>query len=168
MAPLVRYPSLRNRGGTPLGRIFFPPPLEKEQSLSTRVVVLLVAAAVAVAMLPMAGLAWAQEQTSTIAPTDRDDPRIKPISPNPGSHTRDRTPTIKAKVTDNDHDLDKRDIKLYLDRDRIRNFDYSRRRNVLEYTPNKRLSLGKHTVKVVAEAARGEKATEKWSFRVVR
>jgi cytochrome c len=135
--------------------------------LSTRVVVV-VAAAVAVAMLPMAGLAWAQEQTSTIAPTDRDDPRIKPISPNPGSHTRDRTPTIKAKVTDNDHDLDKRDIKLYLDRDRIRNFDYSRRRNVLEYTPNKRLSFGKHTVKVVAEAARGEKATEKWSFRVVR
>jgi hypothetical protein len=178
MAPLVRYPSLRNRGGTPLWRIFFPPPLEKEQSLSTRVVVV-VAAAVAVAMLPMAGLAWAQEQTSTIAPTDRDDtstiaptdrddPRIKPISPNPGSHTRDRTPTIKAKVTDNDHDLDKRDIKLNLDRDRIRNFDYSRRRNVLEYTPNKRLSLGKHTVKVVAEAARGEKATEKWSFRVVR
>ncbi len=93
--------------------------------------------------------------------------RLRVISPNPGSQTRDRTPTIEAKVTDNDNDLEKRDIKLYLDGDRIRNFDYSRRRERLEYTPDNNLSFGKHTVKVVAEAARDEKATERWSFRIV-
>jgi len=137
--------------------------------------VLLAATAMAVAMLAVAGLAWAQTAQPTdsdddgnVVPAAPDDPRIRPISPNPGSQTRDRTPTIEAKVTDNDQNLSKQDIKLYLDGDRIRNFDYSRRREQLEYTPDNNLSFGKHTVKVVAEAARDEKATERWSFRVVR
>jgi hypothetical protein len=146
--------------------------------MSRRVMVLLTATATAVAMLAVAGIGWAQEEETTapqegsdagstaVAPADRDDPKIRPLRPNPGSKTTDRTPTIEAKVTDNDHDLEKGDIKLYLDRDRVRNFDYSRRREELEFTPNNRLSFGKHTVKVVAEAAQGEKATESWSFRV--
>jgi hypothetical protein len=90
------------------------------------------------------------------------------LAPTPSSETTDRTPEIKAKVTDNNHDLEKRDIKLYLDGDRKRDFDYSRRREVLEFAPDDPLSFGKHTVKVVAEAAQGEKATESWSFRVER
>ena len=128
--------------------------------------------ATAVVVLAVAGMAWAQTAQPTasddgVVVAAADDPRIRPISPNPGSETKDRTPTIKAKVTYNDHDLEKRDIKLFLDGDRVRNFDYSRSRNVLDYTPNNNLSFGKHTVKVVAVAAQGEKATERWSFRVV-
>ena len=134
--------------------------------MSTRLTVLLAATAMAVAMLAVAGMAWAQQDS--VEPVAADDPKISPISPNPGSETGDRTPTIKAKVTDNDHDLEKRDIKLYLDGDRVRNFDYSRGRNVLDYTPKNNLSFGKHTVKVVAVAAQGEKATERWSFKVER
>ena len=140
--------------------------------MSRRLKVLLAGAAMAVATLAAVGMAWAQ--TAQPAASDdevvtaaADDPRIRPISPNPGSETRDRTPTIKAKVTDNDHDLEKRDIRLFVDGDRVRNFDYSRSRNVLDYTPNNNLSLGRHTVKVVAVAAQGEKATERWSFRIV-
>jgi hypothetical protein len=88
------------------------------------------------------------------------------LSPNPGSETGDRPPTIEAKVTDNDHNRSERDIKLFLDGDRIRNFAYRSGREWLKYTPN-RLSFGKHTVKVVAVAARGEKATKGSSFRVL-
>ena len=140
--------------------------------MSRRAMALSATAAMAVVMLAVAGMAWAQTaqpagEDGEVGVAAADDPRIRPLSPNPGSETRDRTPTIKAKVTDNDHDLEKRDIKLFLDGDRVRNFDYSRGRNVLDYTPNNNLSFGKHTVKVVALAARGEKATERWSFRVV-
>jgi hypothetical protein len=164
---------------------------------SRRVLVLLAATAMAAAMLAMAGMAWAQEeqtaQTSQEEQTaqttqeevevpdgdlgttaNRDDPKIKPISPNPGSETFDRTPTIKAKVTDkdnndddnNDNKLTKRDIKLYLDGDQERDFSYRRSRGLLEFTPENNLSFGKHTVKVVVKAGQGEKAKEKWSFRV--
>jgi cytochrome c len=140
--------------------------------MSRRLTVLLAATAMVVAMLAVAGMAWAQTTQPTasgdeIVTAAADDPRIRPMSPNPGSETRDRTPTIKAKVTDNDHDLEKRDIRLFVDGDRVRNFDYSRSRDVLDYTPNNNLSLGRHTVKVVAVAAQGEKATERWSFRIV-
>jgi hypothetical protein len=153
---------------------------------SRRVLVLLAATAMAAAMLAMAGMAWAQEEQT--APTtqeeesdgdlgttaNRNDPKIKPISPNPGSETFDRTPTIKAKVTDkdnndndnNDNKLSKRDIKLYLDGDQERDFNYRRSRGLLEFTPENNLSFGKHTVKVVVKAGQGEKAQEKWSFRV--
>jgi hypothetical protein len=148
--------------------------------MSRRLMVLLTATAAAVAMLAVAGIGWAQEEETTapqegsdagssaVAPADRDDPKIRPLRPNPGSKTTDRTPTIEAKVTDNDHDLEKRDIKLYLDGDRISNFDYSRNREVLEFTPRNQLSFEKYTVRVVAEAAQREKATESWSFTVVR
>jgi hypothetical protein len=171
--------------------------LRKEKGMSRRLTVLLAAAAMSVAMLAMAGLAWAQqqeqpgedtttatedtttaEQAATSDPVvpsaNRNDPKIKPISPNPGSETFDRTPTIKAKVTDkdnndndnNDNKLSKRDIKLYLDGDQERDFSYRRSRGLLEFTPENNLSFGKHTVKVVVKAGQGEKAQEKWSFRV--
>ncbi len=141
-------------------------------AMSRKAMALLTVTATSVVMLAVEGMGWAQTsqpvgEDSDIGVAAADDPRIRPISPNPGSETRDRTPTIKAKVSDNDHDLEKRDIKLFLDGDRIRNFDYSRSRNVLEHTPNNNLSFGRHTVKVVAVAAQGEKATERWSFRIV-
>ncbi len=128
-------------------------------------------AAMAVVMLAVAGMAWAQTaqpagEDGEVGVAAADDPRIRPLSPNPGSETRDRTPTIKAKVTDDDHDLEKRDIKLFLDGDRVRNFDYSRGRNVLDYTPNNNLSFGKHTVKVVARDSEGLVTRKSWSFSV--
>ena len=139
--------------------------------MTRRLAVLLGGEAMAALVLAVAGITGAQTAQPTasddrVAVAAAEDPRIRSISPKPGSETRDRTPTIKAKVTDNDHDLEKRDIKLKLDGDRIRNFDFSRGRDVLEYTPNNDLSTAKHTVKVVAVAAQGEKASERWSFRI--
>jgi hypothetical protein len=189
--PLPLVTSQRRRGA-----LLSPPlSLRKEKGMSRRLTVLLAATAMSVAMVVMAGLAWAQqqeqqqpagdtttatedtttaEQDATSAPVapsvNRDDLKIKPISPKPGSDTRDRTPLIKAKVTeDNNNDnnkLNKRDIKLYLDGDKKGDFTYRSGKGLLEFTLENNLSFGKHTVKVVAEGGQGQKEREKWSFRV--
>jgi hypothetical protein len=168
--------------------------------MSRRVMVLLAATAMAVAMLAMAGMASAQQQeeepeastatataedtttaeqdSSTAAPlapsANNNDLKIKAINPKPGSETSDRTPLIKAKVTednnnDNNNDnntIKKSDIKLVLDGDKKGNFDYKSGKGLIEFTPDNNLSFGKHTVKVVVNAGQGQKDREKWSFRV--
>jgi hypothetical protein len=165
--------------------------------MSRRVMVLLAATAMAVAMLAMAGMASAQQQeeepeastatataedTTTaeqdsstaapLAPSANKDLKIKAINPKPGSTTRDRTPLIKAKVTEknnndnNDNNIKKSDIKLYLDGDKKGNFDYKSGKGLIEFTPDNNLSFGKHKVKVVVKAGQGQKDSEKWSFRV--
>lgn len=159
-----------------------PAPRRKEWSLSRRMVVLLAAAAVAVAMLAVSGSAWGQgdaaqgDGESSIGASDRGDPVIKPRDPRPGEKVEDRTPTIKAKVFDrdgdngrNDNELRKQDIKLKVDNDRVkqRDFSYSRRKELLKHTPDENLSLGKHTVKITA-GPRGDRATRSWSFKIVR
>ena len=86
-----------------------PAPSErKEWDLSRRMVVLLAAAAVAVAMLAVSGSAWGQDAAqggsdgTSVGVSDRGDPVIKPRDPRPGERIGDRTPTIKAKVFDRD------------------------------------------------------------------
>jgi hypothetical protein len=181
------------------GALLSPRSLRKEKGMRrTRVMVLLAATTMSVAMLAMASMAGAQQPqqpeettsatedgtttTTTTAEPDsstddststaanRDDLKIKPISPKPGSETRDRTPLIKAKVTqDNNNDnnkLNKRDITLYVDGDKEGDFTYRSGKGLLEFTPENNLSFGKHTVKVVVKGGQGQKEREKWSFRV--
>ena len=89
-----------------------------------RILVLLAAAAVAVAMFAVSGSAWGQDaelgngDAGVTAP--QGDPVIKPRKPKPGSNTTDRTPTIRAKVFDRDRQLKKKQIRLKLDDNQIR------------------------------------------------
>ena len=159
-----------------------PRPLKrKEWDLGRKIVVLLAAASVAVAMLAVSGSAWGQDAAqgdsgTSIGTSDRGDPVIKPRDPRPGEKVEDRTPTIKAKVFDRDGDdgrdgneLSKQDIKLKVDGDRVKkkDFSYSRRKELLKHTPNEDLSLSKHTVKITA-GPKGDRATRSWSFKIVK
>jgi len=147
---------------------------EGEPMIRRRTVLIAVVAMATVAMLAMAGMASAQQgtvpqATTTAAPvttTASNGLNVKAINPNPGSHTKDRTPLIKAKVTDNNGNVSKSGIKLYLDGNKINNFTYKSGKGLVEYTPNNNLSIGQHSVKVVAKDNNGHRDREKWSFHV--
>ena len=162
----------RGRG---VARIFSRPLKRKEWDLGRKMVVLLAAASVAVAMLAASGSAWGQEDAvqgdsgTSIGTSDRGDPVIKPRNPKPGEKIMDRTPTIKAKVFDRDRQLKKKHIKLLLDRNRIdrSDFTYSARKDLLKFTPDEKLSREKHTVKITA-GPKSDRATRSWSFTIKR
>lgn len=97
-------------------------------------------------------------------------PTITKLHPANGSTTTDRTPLIGAKVTDAQTNLAKSNITLFLDGTKIARaeFSYNRDTDRLKYTPETNLSLGEHTVKVVARDPEGLVKTRSWSFSVVR
>jgi Tol biopolymer transport system component len=97
-------------------------------------------------------------------------PTITNLRPANGSTTTDRTPLIGATVTDAQTNLAKSNITLFLDGTKIARtqFSYNRDTDRLNYTPQTNLSLGKHTVKVVARDQEGLVKTRSWSFSVVR
>jgi hypothetical protein len=149
-----------------------PAPRAEGAGLSRRLVVLLAAAAVAVAMLAVSASAWGQDAAQgdggmSLGASDRGDPVIKPKQPKPGEKISDRTPAIKAKVFDRDSKLTKQDIKLKLDNNRVkqRDFTYKSRKEILTHTPGRKLSRGKHTVKITA-GPKGDRATRTWSFKI--
>jgi glucose/arabinose dehydrogenase len=96
-------------------------------------------------------------------------PRITNVAPRPDSSIRDRTPTIRATVSDAETDLTKDAISLYLDGDWVRRtaFGYDRATDSLTYTPGSRLALGWHTVRIKAVDAKNITGTKSWSFRIV-
>jgi Tol biopolymer transport system component len=97
-------------------------------------------------------------------------PTITNLRPAKGSTTTDRTPLIGAKVTDAQTNLTKSNLNLFLDGIRIARteFAYNRDTDRLTYTPETNLSLGKHTVKVVARDPEGLVKRRSWSFSVVQ
>jgi subtilisin family serine protease len=97
---------------------------------------------------------------------DTTKPTVKNLSPAPDSTTTDRTPTISAKVSDNQTDLAKSNIKLLVDGQKQRTFSYSQATDLLSFTPASDLSVGPHTVKIVATDAAGNKKAKTWSFNV--
>ena len=102
-----------------------------------------------------------------VPPPDTTEPVIKPISPAPNTGTRDRTPTIKATVSDSRTDLAKAHTEFYLD-GRPRDFAYDQTKDRLTHTPRSNLGYGRHSVKVVARDEAGNIATSTWGFKVVR
>ena len=94
-------------------------------------------------------------------------PVVAPMRPRPNSRTRDRTPTIVARVGDAGTDLSKGGMRLYLDNREVKGFAYNRATDTLTYT-SKTLSLGRHTAKVIVKDAQGRRTTKAWGFRVVR
>ena len=103
----------------------------------------------------------------SVVATQNTSPTISSLKPTPGSTTRDRTPTVGAKVTDAETDLAKSNIKLHVDGTR-RDFSYDRSTDRLSFTPGTNLSFGGHTVKIVATDASAMTSTKSWSFKVVR
>ena len=92
-------------------------------------------------------------------------PLVTPISPKPGATTGDRTPTIRAKVTDQPYELLREDIKLYVSGKLIPTASTRYSDGTLSYTP-RRLATGRETVKVVATDQAGNTAQRAWAFRV--
>ena len=97
---------------------------------------------------------------------DASDPTISAPRPAPGARLRDRTPRVGAVVTDAEEDLSADSMDLYVD-GRARTFDYSRDTGKLIHT-SKRLSGGRHTVRVEATDGTGNTAVRSWGFKVVR
>jgi PKD repeat protein len=93
-------------------------------------------------------------------------PKIRDTGPQ--GTTRDRTPAISAVVTDAGKELRKGDLELFVDGRRITSFGYDPGSDRLRYVPERALALGRHSVKVVAEDAAGNREARSWSFRVMR
>lgn len=102
----------------------------------------------------------------TVSPVN-DAPAITNTEPAPGSSTSDRTPTIRATVSDVETDLTAGRISLRLD-GQSRSYSYDRSTDRLVFTPSRKLSYGSHTVSIAAQDGAGLTTTETWSFRVVR
>ena len=96
-----------------------------------------------------------------------DAPAIEDVLPLSGSTTRDRTPRIAATVRDVETEMTRSLISLYLD-GQPRSFAYDPASDRLTFTSGRRLSFGRHTMKIVAREGAGLSTTETWSFRVVR
>jgi hypothetical protein len=107
----------------------------------------------------------AQPRTRT-ATFARESPKVKVISPKPNSKTRDRTPTIKAKVWDASGDLRAANIKLFVD-GKPRSFRYiAADKDLLSATL--KLSRGRHTIRLIATDRFENTTNRTWSFKVVK
>ena len=95
-------------------------------------------------------------------------PTVTNLSPPPNSTTSDRTPTIKATVTDKETNLQKSNIKFFLDGLAKTGFTYSASTDRLSFTPNTALTAATHTVNIVATDAQGQSTTKSWSFTVTK
>ena len=99
--------------------------------------------------------------------TDTTKPTVKAPRPAPGSSTRDRSPVVSATVSDTETDLQKPDIRLYLDGTQRGAFTYNAETNRLSYT-TPTLSFARHTVRIVATDEAGNTTSYGWGFKVVR
>jgi Tol biopolymer transport system component len=95
-------------------------------------------------------------------------PTITDLQPTPNSSTPERKPKIEAAVRDDHTELLKEDVNLTLDKKQITTFTYNQGTDKLSYTPPKNLSVGNHTVKIVAKDAEGLNSTQTWTFSVSR
>jgi Tol biopolymer transport system component len=97
-------------------------------------------------------------------------PTITSLRPAMDSTTRNRRPRIRAKITDAETNLGKRHLRLFLDGIRIARteFAYNRDTDRLKYKPRAALSLGRHTVRVVARDPEGLIHRKVWNFHIAR
>ena len=95
---------------------------------------------------------------------DRTGPSIRKVRP--GTATTDRTPTVRAQVTDELSAVRPRSLVLRLDGDRVGQVRWDDRRDRLTWTPRRALTLGRHTVRLVAVDTAGNRSVRTWAFRV--
>ena len=133
-------------------------------------------------LVPLTGTAT---ESPTATPTPATPPPATPVvSPAPGATpgpsaqntpprvssigsktTRDRTPLIRARVTDTETNLTKSNIRLFVDNKSKGKFAYNSKKDELRYASPK-LKAGKHKVKIVAQDAQGLKTTKSYTIRV--
>ena len=111
----------------------------------------------------------APEPAPAPAPTPAPAPNAKPtvtaLKPANGSSTRDRTPAITATVKDAETNLQKGNIKLYVDGKRMTSFSYSPATDRLKAT-SRTLNKGTHKAKIVANDGAGQTTTTQSTFRI--
>ncbi len=100
------------------------------------------------------------------ANADTTSPTVTRLKPARGSKVRDRTPKVAATVADDQSELVKSRIALYLD-GKKRAADYDPGTDRLTYQAPK-LSYGGHKARVEATDDAGNTETEVWGFKVVR
>lgn len=93
-------------------------------------------------------------------------PTVSSLRPTPGSTTHDRTPLIRATVSDLETNLGSGNISLRVD-GQLKSFSYDPSTDRMTRLSN-RLSFGRHQVQIVATDALGLNTTRTWSFRIVR
>ncbi len=98
---------------------------------------------------------------------DTTKPTVSGMSPRHTSFIRDTTPTIKATVKDNLTNLQKANVKLYVNNVLISptKYSYIASTDLLTYN-SPRLSKGKKTVKIVATDAARNVGTKSWYFTI--
>ena len=110
------------------------------------------------------------EYTKTVAlknPTPANTaPVVSAMKPASGKTVKDPAPLIGATVSDEETELQKANVTLYVD-GRAKTFSYSAATDRLTHKSPK-LRPGRHAVKVVASDGAGETTTEVWGFRVGR
>uniref|UniRef100_UPI001968736C PKD domain-containing protein n=1 Tax=Nocardioides sp. SYSU D00038 TaxID=2812554 RepID=UPI001968736C len=95
---------------------------------------------------------------------DRTGPRVG--GARPAGTTRDRTPTLRARVSDAHSAVRRRSLVLRLDgRAVAARVDA---RGVVRWTPRRALAPGRHTVRLVVRDALGNRTVRTWRFRVRR
>jgi cytochrome c len=97
---------------------------------------------------------------------DRTGPRVRKVTPK--GTTRDRTPTVGAVVADRHSTVRAGGLELFVDGERVRGVDYSGRRDLMSWTSERALPPGRHTVRLVAEDALGNRTVEEWRFTIQR
>jgi hypothetical protein len=95
-------------------------------------------------------------------------PTVTNLQPAPGSTTRDKTPTIRAVVKDQQTNLTEANITLTVDGKAIARtrFSYNSSTDKLAFTSEKELPAGRHNVKVVARDDVLLAGQRSWSFKV--
>jgi hypothetical protein len=96
---------------------------------------------------------------------DATEPTVSSVKPSP--RTRDLTPRITARVSDDRDELSQNNVRFFLDGREIATFSYDASTDQLTYQST-RVSAGKHTGRIVAADAAGNDTTWTWTFRVSR
>ena len=114
--------------------------------------------------------AYKEVVASLVAPpppfaVDATKPTVTGMFPRHKSITRDATSSIRAVVTDNATNLQKANVRLYVNGKRTTRFSYSAATDRLVYN-SPALAKGKKTVKIVAKDAAGNVVTKSWYFTI--
>lgn len=85
--------------------------------------------------------------------------------PTPPSSAIDRRRDVKATVSDEQSELQKEDIRLFVDGKEKSSFTYNPKNDRLVFDKMEQFGVGKHKAKIKATDEAGNTAKRKWTFR---
>lgn len=107
-----------------------------------------------------------KESTLHLELRDTIDPVITSLTPPPRVTIGDEGRDVKATVEDETSNLEKEDIRLWVDGEEKANFTYKLRNNRLVFNRKGGFDEGRHTVEIEATDEAGNTATREWTFSV--